>query len=378
MDSPVAFACRELRLRQFRNLSDVTLVFPAAGVALIGDNGAGKTNLLEAIYYLEILRSFRGSPDEQLVRFGADAFHVRGVFVDARGRDTEITAAYEPRTRRKRVTVDGSEPDRISDAIGHLGAVVFSPADIGLVAGAPAERRRFLDILLSLGEPDYLAALQHYRRVLRHRNALLRSSTSVAAMAPWDDALIEHGSRIIAMRRRWVDEYAEPFRVRCEEIGGRAATLEYHASAIRGADGAITEAFAAALRRVAPRERERGLTLVGPHRDDLVFRMQGRDEAIDLREFGSGGQVRTAAIALRMIEAEYVRARRGRPPVLLLDDIFAELDPGRSSRILEMLDGRHPGQVVLTAPKETDIDQRTTGPLSSLARWRIDAGVIHA
>src|SRR5687768_1554752 len=173
MGSPSsALGFRQLRLRQFRNFAELEQEFPPAGVAIIGENGSGKTNLLEAVYYLEIFRSFRGAPDEQLVHFGADAFHVRGRFGADANRDVhELTAAFEPRGRRKKVTRDGLEPNRMGDAIGQVGAVIFSPSDIAVVRGSPAERRRFLDIVLSINRPGYLAALQRYRSILRHRNA---------------------------------------------------------------------------------------------------------------------------------------------------------------------------------------------------------------
>ena len=196
-----ALACRELRLRQFRNFPELDLAFPPEGVAVIGDNGSGKSNLLEALYYLEIFRSFRGAPDEQLVRFGAPAFHIRGRFVEpGSAGECEITAAYEPATRRKRVTLDGTEPARLGDAIGRVGAVLFSPSDMAIVAGAPGERRRFLDIVLSLNRPGYLDALQRYRQVLRQRNALLRVAASAPALAAWDDALVEWGCRVMVAR----------------------------------------------------------------------------------------------------------------------------------------------------------------------------------
>jgi DNA replication and repair protein RecF len=135
-----ALVCRRLRLRDYRNFTQLDLEFPAEGAAVIGDNGTGKTNLLESIYYLEIFRSFRGSPDEQLVRFGSEAFHVRGWFEElATGDTVEVGAGYDPKARTKRVTVDGVEPDRIGDAIGRARAVIFSPSDLSLVAGAPAE-----------------------------------------------------------------------------------------------------------------------------------------------------------------------------------------------------------------------------------------------
>lgn len=373
--------CREIRLRQFRNFAELELHFPAAGVAIVGDNGSGKTNLLEALHYLEIFRSFRGAPDEQLVRFGGDAFHIRGRYADrATGRETEVSAAYEPRTRRKRATVDGAETERLGEAIGHIGSVVFSPSDVGIVAGAPAERRRFLDIVLSLNMRGYLDALQRYRHVLRQRNALLRNGQVGADLVPWNAGLIESGALVIGARRAWVRSHADRFAELYRAIGGGAdAELAYDSDVPIGADSGpaeVTAAFEARLGRVAPRERERGVTLAGPHRDDLSLRMQTADGVVDLRQYGSGGQMRTGAVALRMIEAETVREARGFQPLLLLDDVFAELDAGRSRRILELLSGDRHGQVILTAPKQTDVllDELVAADLvAPLERWRIAA-----
>jgi DNA replication and repair protein RecF len=376
-----AFVCRELRLRQFRNFPDLTLTFPPAGVAVIGDNGAGKTNLLEALYYLGIFRSFRGAPDEQLVRFGGEAFHLRGMFESpSTGAAREITAAYEVKTRRKRVTVDGAEPERIGDAIGQIAAVIFSPSDLTLVGGPPAERRRFLDIVLSLAARGYLEALQRYRQVLRHRNALLKRGATPAMLGPWNDALVEWGSKIIAARAAWIAAHADTFARRYREIGTTvSARLAYRpgisADCDLTDDANVAQVFAAQLERIAVRERDRAMTLAGPHRDDVMLLVEGPDGPVDLREYGSGGQMRTAAIALRMIEAETLRAAKGRPPMILLDDVFAELDAGRSRRLLDMLDTEERGQVILTAPKESDVELRRAGGfISSLAPWRITAG----
>jgi len=375
---------RELRLRNYRNFAQLDLRFPAAGAAIIGDNGSGKTNLLESIHYLEIFRSFRGAADEQLVRFGAEAFHVRGVFEEKdTARQTEITAAYEPRTRRKRVTIDGAEVDRLGDAIGRVGAVIFSPSDVEIVAGGPGERRRFLDIVLSLNVRGYLDALQRYRHVLRQRNALLRIAHANDDLAAWDGGLVDAGSTIIVARHEWVRAHADRYAAVYAAIGGGAtSSMSYDADVDVGEDvtreGAAA-AFAARLERVAQRERERGITLAGPHRDDLALRMQTSDGLVDLRQFGSGGQVRTAAIALRVIEAESVREARGFRPLLLLDDVFAELDPGRSRRILELFGNETHGQVILTAPKESDVLLDRTGGESLVApleRWRIAAGEV--
>ncbi|HEX7090698.1 MAG TPA: DNA replication and repair protein RecF [Longimicrobiales bacterium] len=381
MSAPIfALICVELRLRDFRNFAELDLAFPAVGAAIIGDNGAGKTNLLEAIYYLETFRSFRGAPDERLVRFGADAFHIRGRFRDeATGQEQEITAAFERRTRRKRVTVGGAEPERLGDAVGLAGVVVFSPSDLSLVAGAPSERRRFLDIVLSLNQPGYLRWLQRYRQVLRQRNAMLRSRAGRALLEPWDEALAAAGAQIIVARAQWVRAHADAFRRRCAAMsGGAGACLRYRPGLglARPPESCSPEeveaAFLAELAHGAERERERGMTLAGPHRDDLEF--VDAESSVDLREFGSGGQRRTAAIALRMIEADTVRAGRGREPLVLLDDVFAELDPGRGYRLLELLEAEERGQVILTAPKATDLEPRG----GRLPHWRIEAGRIHA
>jgi DNA replication and repair protein RecF len=379
-----AQVCRSLRLRQFRNFPELDLEFPDTGIAVIGDNGSGKTNLLESIYYLEIFRSFRSAPDEQLVRFGAEAFHIRAVFAEpGSDRELEITAAYEPRTRTKRVTVDGSEPERLGEAIGRVRVVVFSPSDMALVAGAPSERRRFLDIVLSVNVAGYLETLQRYRQVLRQRNAMLRARAAPALIEVWDPGFIDAGARVMYERARWLSEYAEAFERRYRAVGdGRRAIIEYRPG-LRGQAEMlqdleqVRQAMCGEAMRVAPRERERGMTLFGPHRDDIAILADSDDGAVELREFGSGGQMRTAAIALRLTEAVSARRARQASPMILLDDVFAELDPGRSRRLLDMLEAEGHGQVILTAPKASDVDRDGVGrSFDALPRWAIHNGRI--
>jgi DNA replication and repair protein RecF len=382
--SSTSLVCRSIRLRHFRNFERLDLRFPAAGAAIIGDNGSGKTNLLEAVHYLEIFRSFRGAADEHLVRFGAEAFHVRGEFEDlVTGRMLEVTAAYEPRTRRKQVMIDGVEAERLGGAIGRLGTVIFSPSDVAIVAGAPGERRRFLDIVLSLNVRGYVDALQRYRQVLRQRNAMLRDGRSAEMLAAFDAGLVESGARIIVARHEWVARHAARYAAVFRAIsGGGEGTMAYDpdvALESTTSHESVVQAFGARLEKVAQRERERGVTLAGPHRDDLSLRMTTADSHVDLREFGSGGQVRTGAIALRMIEAETVREARGFRPLLLLDDVFAELDAGRSQRILALFREDEHGQVIITAPKQADvlIDDAIDGArMTPLERWGIRAGEV--
>ncbi|HET6762839.1 MAG TPA: DNA replication/repair protein RecF [Longimicrobiaceae bacterium] len=366
-----------LHLRSYRNFAEQSVELPPQGVAIIGDNGQGKTNLLESIYYLEIFRSFRGAPDEQLVRFGEEVFRVEGTLRDGDGRERTIAAAYERKRRKKKVTVNGAEPERLADALGGVGAVIFSPSDVEIVAGGPGERRRFLDIVLSLAVPGYVAALQRYRQALLQRNSLLRGLSAPALVAAWNEPLIAAGSRVVAARARWVAERRESFAAHYQRVaGGQPGMLSFDAcfgtwESAHTRPDEVAEEFRATLERSADREARRGITLVGPHRDDLRFETRAADgAALDLRTYGSGGQQRTAAIAARMVEAETIRETRGRESVILLDDVFAELDPGRSERIIEWIDTSEGGQVILTSPKPSDVQVHG----HSLPRWRMVAG----
>lgn len=365
-----------LGIRDFRNLAHVELAPPPDGLAIVGDNGQGKTNLLEAIYYLQILRSARGARDQDLVRFGADGFHI-AASVETNARH-EVGVGFELAGKRKRVRIDGAVPERMSDALGSLPSVMFSPADVELVGGSPTARRRYLDIMLALTTPGYLAALQRYRAALARRNAALRESArnargAATSVAVWEPALAEHGATILVARREWVVEMASRFERLCEEIGEHAPVHIEYASSLssKSADAAPRAVLAQALENKRALDLKRGLTHAGPHRDDLAITIAGRD----LRVFGSAGQQRTAAIALRMLEAATFSERNGRAPLLLLDDPFAELDARRSSRILAMLtrdrSGSGRGQTILAVPRESDIPPE----LTRLARVRVAGGV---
>ena len=383
IDAPAVQVLRELRLRDFRNFREAELRFPAAGTLIIGENGSGKTNLLESIYYLEVFRSLRGARDEQLVRFGADGFHLRGRFEKPESGETrEVAVGYDARSRRKRVTVDGAEVERVGDAIGHAAVVVFSPADVALVSGGPAERRRFLDIVLCLNRRGYLDALQRFRQALRQRNSLLRQGAAEDVMEAYEPGMVEPASVVMAERARWIGESADLFEERSRQVGDRPARMRYRPGVRFEADDApavldrdrLATALRESLHRNARRERERGMTLYGPHRDDMELSLASDDGELDLREFGSGGQQRTAAVALRMVEAQTIRESRNVEPIVLLDDVFAEFDARRSARILDLMGEVERAQAVFTAPKESDVHGRA----ASLERWSIADGRVSA
>ena len=364
-----------ISLRDFRNLARLDLGFPGAGAVIVGENGQGKSNLLEAIYYLHLLRSVRGARDIDVVRFGAPGFHISAR--TSGGVYHELTAGFERQGRRKRVKLDGGEPPRLSDALGALPCVLFSPADVDLVAGAPSSRRRYLDILLALSSRPYLAALQRYRGALAQRNAALRETMRGSAaraeqrVAVWEAPLAEHGAVLWRERVLWSEQAAGRFAELCAAIGEHSPVSMRYATSLEAAATEvqpIVEALARALEQKRGLDMRRGITHAGPHRDDLALALDGRE----LRAFGSAGQQRTAAIALRLLEAETLHARLGAAPLFLLDDPFAELDARRSARILELLADQGMGQTLLTVPRESDIPPA----LSGLARWRISAGVV--
>jgi len=374
---------RRLALRDFRNFERADLAFPPDGLAIVGENGHGKSNLLEAVYYLHLLRSVRGARDAELVRFGAGAFHLQAevdVPSPSAARAHDIGAGFERVGKRKRVRLDGAEVPRLADALGALPSVIFSPGDVTLVAGSPSERRRYLDVALALTSRPYLAALQAYRGALVRRNAALRDALRTgreeSRAAVWEPALAEHGAVLWTARRAWVARWAGRFAELCAAIGERAPTRMAYETAL-AADGEGGDEVAGARRALAGALAEkrgldvrRGLTHAGPHRDDLALALGGRD----LRVYGSAGQQRTAAIALRMLEAATLREALGVEPLFLLDDPFAELDARRAHRILELLGDAGMGQTLLVVPRASDIP----GELTRLERRTIHDGVVQA
>lgn len=344
---------RQLTVRDYRNLAALDLEFPPRGVVIIGENGQGKTNLLEAIYYLVLFRSFRGAADRELVRFGQAGFFVAGEA------DERVTAGFDLRTRRKKVTVARQEMRQLALAVGRITAVVLSPADRELVAGGPGGRRRYLDVLLALTERGYLAALRNMRAALKQRNAALRRGESDTAWA-FDRPFAVAAATVVACRTTWVATNAARFAELSAALGEQVpAEVTYRPNCTEVAD---------TLAAARDRDLRRGTTTVGPHRDDLVLALGGKDA----RHFGSAGQQRTAAIALRLLEAESLRAAHGTAPIALFDDVFAELDATRQERLLALIAETMPGQAIVTAPREAEVPQ----PLLDRPRWQMTGGTI--
>ena len=360
-----------ISIRDFRNLERVDLDLPPEGAVIVGDNGHGKTNFLEAIYYLQIMRSIRDARDHDLTRFDTPGFHI-AAHAHTPG-EREIAVGFDRVAKRKKVTIDGGEVRRLSDALGALPSVMFSPRDLQLVTGSPAERRRYLDLTLALTDRKYLHALQYYRANLARRNAALRNAVRRGTTADqkqisvWEPALAEHGSVLIQARAKWVNESTADFANLTQRIGEGGKTLMRYVSPFADSE-ARYDVLLAAYEEKRALDLRRGITHVGPHRDDVELTLDGKD----LRLFGSAGQQRSAAIALRMLEAATLRLFAGAEPLLLLDDPFAELDIHRAARIMLMLEERGLGQSILVVPREADIPPG----LMRLDRLKIRNGVI--
>ena len=362
-----------ISIREFRNLERVDLELPPDGAVIVGDNGHGKTNFLEAIYYLQIMRSIRDARDHDLTRFDTTGFHISAHAHTPEAH--EISVGFDRNAKRKKVSIDGTEVRRLSDALGALPSVMFSPRDLELVSGSPAERRRYLDLVLALTDRKYLQALQHYRANLARRNAALRNATRRGSaaneqqIAVWEPALAEHGSVLIEARAKWVRDSSADFSDRLQGIGEQGVAQMCYVSPFAESE-ARHDVLLAAFEEKRALDLRRGITHVGPHRDDLELTLDGRD----LRLFGSAGQQRSAAIALRLLEAATLRKHAGAEPLLLLDDPFAELDIRRAARILVMLEERGLGQTILVVPREADVPPG----LMRLDRCQITDGAIKA
>jgi len=390
---------RELVLVNFRNFVRLALAPGERVTVLGGDNGQGKSNLLEAVYFLATTRSPRAGSDRELVHWRVRRDTIPFARLEARiaRQDADLhveiliraeTDQAEPPAENgqvptapaapavaKTIKVNGL-PTRAIDLVGQVNVVLFSPDDVALVAGPPIDRRRYLDITSSQVSALYLRTLQRYHRVMVQRNHLLRQirerRQQRAQLDVWNDELVASGAHVVAKRLEMVAEINGELGPLYRDLSGTEQKLEivYQTTVGSqqpdvGAPALVASAFAARLGELLDKEIDQGVTLVGPHRDDFSFVLDG----VDLNVYGSRGQQRLAVLALKLAEGQYMRAQTGERPILLLDDVLSELDPPRRGFVLDQA-GRE-GQTVLTSTDLADFP----GPfLAEAAVFHIRAG----
>ena len=342
-----------LTLENFRCFDAGRFVFRGPRTVISGENGRGKTNLLESIFFLAAGKSGRGAVEREIVRHGTEHFDIRSTI--RRGSGCVLIRITYDRISGKRAYINGCPLPRLSDLLGTFNAILFSPEDVDLVLKYPHERRRMLDILASQASNTHLADLLVYQRILAHRNRLLRNGAFPGGADPqieaWDEQLASTGARIVQYRMEAVGRISAHAGGFYQSLSGDGEELRVAYASCAAADR-IEETKALlleGLRGVREREQQLGYTLTGPHRDRVLFEIDGRDA----RQHASQGQRKSALLSWKLAEAVYLRSVVSEMPVLLLDDVFSELDAKRATRLSELLEGFD--QVILTTAREPDL-----------------------
>lgn len=328
-----------LTVRRFRNLAEAEIDWGRGFNIVWGNNAQGKTNLLEAVYLLGHLKSFRGARSAELIQAGATAARLAGELTSGEVRHRlDITLEGSGQTPR----LNGKPVQKLSQFLGTLRSVLFTADELVLLKGSPAGRRALLDRAVLQADPGYLDRFQAYTRIVRQRNLLLKERAATELLAPWNEALIESGARIRRDRLDYLAGLREILAGIGCEIAARDEQLEirYPAS---GSESELQQALRRELAQLLPRERQLGQTLVGPHRDDPEPLIEQRP----LKQFGSQGQHRSFLLAFKAAQLIDLERRLGEPPLLLLDDLTSELDAGRQAHFFAFLRRRR-GQVMIT------------------------------
>ncbi|MGI6454763.1 MAG: DNA replication/repair protein RecF [bacterium] len=359
-----------LLIRHFRLISDTVLTLQPGIQLFLGLNAQGKTSLIEAIHFLSTSTSHRTNREEDLIQWSESVAFLRGIVQD---RDEQYTIECGLEKKRKVIKIDSVPLPRVGDLYGKLRTVLFAPEDLNIVVGSPHDRRRFLDMAIAQLDPGYIPILQQFRRALHQRNHVLkrvfqrRESEVARELAVWDIPYLQNAVHVISLRIKHVKELAPLVDQYYAGLADEGPLQLSYSGGESPDEQEIHSRLKEKLERSRKVELERGSTQVGPHRDDLLLHLQGRN----LSQFGSQGQRRGAALALRLAEARHCHQVVGQRPVLLIDDVVYEMDNPRRARFWQQIDPE--GQLIVTA---TDREHLGQG-LEPVRIFQVEHGTIH-
>ncbi|MBL7812269.1 MAG: DNA replication and repair protein RecF [Bacteroidetes bacterium] len=332
---------QRLQLFSFKNHTEAHFAFCSQLNCITGPNGSGKTNVLDAVYYLANAKSYFNPADSQIMQHGSSFFSVHGWFADG-DKEDEILATFTDKGK-KTLKKNDKTYNRLADHIGMIQTVFITPYDISLVLEGSEERRRFMDFTLCQTNREYLEVLSTYKRILEHRNSFLKKmegrNPDPDIMDSYDSRLVPAANRIFGWRQDFISEFQPWFQ---EYYGWLCQTTE--TVALDYESELITEAYSDILRRNLDRDRVLQRTSSGIHKDDLVFSLQGQP----LKKFGSQGQIKSFVIALKLAQYRYFLEKTGHKPILLLDDIFEKIDALRAGKLMELVARDFFGQIIIT------------------------------
>ena len=356
----------KINVNNFKNIGEANLEFSPSLNCLLGNNGMGKSNLLDAIYFLSFCRSFSGMTDKALMKNDADFMSIHGDY-ERKGLKETLNLGMT-RGRRKVLKRKGKEYTRLSEHIGAFPLVLVAPQDSLLITGSGEERRKFTDMIISQGDPVYLDALIRYQKGLEQRNKLLRANViDIMLYEAVEKGMVEAATIIHRTRTEWLPEFEKIFKEYYRAIAGtdEAVSLRQRAH-LAQAEGD--------MKMLLDRERRHdeivGFTTVGPHRDDIEIFVNG----LEARHTASQGQSKTITIAMRMAQFEYLRRATGLTPLLLLDDIFDKLDASRVERIVEIVSSPKFSQIFITDTNRDHLDSILRATDNPRAMWMVENG----
>ncbi len=360
---------KSIKYSNFRNLKDMEFI-PGDHVTLLsGKNAQGKTNLLEAVYICSAGRSHRTARDRELIKFGSLA-----AFIDAKCQQEDGSHRIEIKlssTNKKAVTINNSPAKRLGQLMGHMNSVMFSPEDLQLIKSGPSFRRRFVDIALSQMSSTYFYNLQRYLKTLEQRNSLLKNSEnkeSLKTLDVWDTQLSKYGAYLCVRRRDFITSLNETCsKIHNELTGGKEILMVKYQSSVQSCDEKKAEnELMDHFKKHRASDIKRRITSFGPHRDDIELSVNG----VDVRAFGSQGQQRTCALSMKLAEVDIMKNITGEYPLLLLDDVFSELDNSRRTWLLNYIGNV---QTFITC---VDIDRTLLGDRSDISIFVIEDGIV--